>query len=175
MDVFEAEQYALVQLKLMGMYSREHRFSAADICTIHREWLGDVYEWAGQFRNVNISKGDFTFARARHVPQLMKNFEKDVLKKYTPCIFTCDDEIVAALAVVHTEMMLIHPFREGNGRAGRLLSVLMALQAGRRGLDFSGIRGKKRQEYFSAVQAGMGQNYEPMKAVFRSVLSRTRR
>ncbi len=151
MDVFEAEQYTLVQLKLMGMYSREHRFSAADICTIHREWLGDVYEWAGQFRNVNILKGDFTFARARHVPQLMKNFEKDVLKKYTPCIFTSDDEIVAALAVVHTEMMLIHPFREGNGRAGRLLSVLMALQAGLRGLDFSGIRGKKRQEYFRAL------------------------
>ena len=175
MDVIEAEQYTLVQLKLMGMYSREHRFTAADVCTIHREWLGDVYEWAGQFRNVNISKGDFTFAMARQVPQLMNKFEKDVLKKYTPCIFTSNDEIITALAVVHTEMMLIHPFREGNGRAGRLLSVLMALQAGLRGLDFSGIRGRKRQEYFSAVQAGMGQDYEPMKAVFRSVLSRTRR
>ncbi len=175
MDIVEAEQYTLVQLKLMGMYSREHCFSAADVCTIHGEWLGDIYEWAGQFRNVNISKDDFTFAMARHVPQLMKDFEKNVLKKYTPCIFTSDDEIVTALAVVHTELMLIHPFREGNGRAGRLLSVLMALQAGLRGLDFSGIRGRKRQEYFSAVQAGMGQDYEPMNAVFRSVLSRTRR
>lgn len=175
MDVVEAEQYTLVQLKLMRMYSREHRFTAADVCTIHREWLGNVYEWAGQFRNVNITKGDFTFAMARHVPQLMKKFEKDVLKKYTPCIFISDDEIVTALAVVHTELMLIHPFREGNGRAGRLLSVLMALQAGLRGLDFTGIRGRKRQEYFNAIQAGMGQDYEPMKAVFRSVLSRTKR
>ena len=175
MDVVEAEQYTLVQLKLMRMYSREHRFTAADVCTIHREWLGNVYEWAGQFRNVNITKGDFTFAMARHVPQLMKKFEKDVLKKYTPCIFISDDEIVTALAVVHTELMLIHPFREGNGRAGRLLSVLMALQAGLRGLDFTGIRGRKRQEYFNAIQAGLGQDYEPMKAVFRSVLSRTKR
>ena len=54
MDVIEAEQYTLVQLKLMGMYSREHCFSAADICTIHKEWLGDVYEWAGQFRIMNL-------------------------------------------------------------------------------------------------------------------------
>ncbi|MBI5664977.1 MAG: Fic family protein, partial [Nitrospirae bacterium] len=37
-----------------------------------------------------------------------------------------DDEIVTALAVIHTELMLVHPFREGNGRAGRLLAVLMA-------------------------------------------------
>lgn len=174
MDLIEAEQYALVLPKLMGMYSREHRFSSEDVCTIHREWLGSVYDWAGQFRNVNITKGDFTFAMARNLPQLMKNFENDLLKRYTPCIFTSDDEIVTALAVVHAEMMLIHPFREGNGRAGRLLSVLMALQAGLKGLDFSGIRGRKRHEYFSAVQAGIGQDYEPMKKVFRSVLSRTR-
>ena len=68
--------------------------------------------------------------------------------------------------------MLIHPFREGNGRVGRLLAVLMAFQAGLPGLDFIGIRGKK---YFDAVQAGMERDYEPMKKVFRSVLSRTRR
>ena len=71
--------------------------------------------------------------------------------------------------------MLIHPFREGNGRAGRLLSVLMALQVGLPGLDFMGIRSKKRKEYFAAVQAGLNHDYEPMKKVFMSVLSRTRR
>jgi cell filamentation protein len=71
--------------------------------------------------------------------------------------------------------MLIHPFREGNGRVGRLLAVLMSFQAGLPGLDFMGIRGKKRIEYFDAVQAGMERDYEPMKKVFRSVLSRTRR
>jgi len=48
------------------------------------------------------------------------------------------------------------------------------LQAGLRGLDFTDIQGKKRKEYFAAVQAGMGQDYEPMKKVFRSVVSRTR-
>ena len=105
----------------------------------------------------------------------LRSSEITVIRRPDTTFFTSDDEIVAALAVVHTELMLIHPFREGNGRAGRLLSVLMALQAGLRGLDFTGIRGRKRQEYFSAVQAGMGQDYEPMKAVFRSVLSRTRR
>ena len=174
MDVIEAELYALVQPKLMGMFTKDHRFIAEDICVIHHAWLGDVYEWAGQFRQVNVSKDDFSFAMARHIPRLMQDLEKGPLKKYTPCQFKTDEEIITALAIIHTELMLIHPFREGNGRAGRLLAVLMAFQAGLPGLDFTGIRGQKRKEYFAAVQAGLDCNYEPMKKVFRSVLSRTR-
>ena len=175
MDVIEAELYALVQPKLMAMFTKDHRFTAVDICAIHQAWLGDVYEWAGQYRQVNVSKGDFPFAMARHIPQLMKDFENGALKAYTPCQFKTDKEIITALAVVHTELMLIHPFREGNGRAGRLLAVVMALQVGLPGLDFAGLRGKKRKEYFAAVQAGMERDYEPMKKIFWSVLSRTRR
>lgn len=105
----------------------------------------------------------------------MQDFENRLLSEYTPCTFATDEEIINALAEVHTELMLIHPFREGNGRAGRLLAVLMAFQAGLPGLDFTGIQGKKKKEYFAAVQAGLDSNYEPMKKVFRSVLSRTRR
>ena len=97
----------------------------------------------------NGSKNNFSFAMARYIPQQMRDFEDKILRKYTPCLFKSDDEIVSALAIVHTELMLIHPFREGNGRAGRLLSVLMALQVGLPGLDFMGISGKKRKEYFA--------------------------
>ncbi len=175
MDVIEAELYALVQPKLMSMFTKDHRFTATDICTIHGAWLSEIYEWAGQYRQVNISKGEFSFARARHVPKLMQDFEAGPLKEYTPCRFKTDEEVITALAVTHTELMLVHPFREGNGRAGRLLAVLMAFQAGLPGLDFSGIRGKKRKEYFAAVQAGMERDYAPMKKVIASVLSRTRR
>ena len=67
--------------------------------------------------------------------------------------------------------MLIHPFREGNGRVSRLLSTLMALQAGLPLLDFSGIKGKQRKAYFAAVQAGMSRNYAPMAQVFRKVVA----
>jgi len=175
MDVIEAERYALVQPRLMGMFTKDHRFTAADICSIHRAWLGDVYEWAGQYRQVNISKGDFSFAMALHVPKLMQDLERDPLQRHTPCMFSSDEQIVNALAVVHTELMLIHPFREGNGRVGRLLAVLMAFQAGIPGLDFTVIKGKTRKAYFAAVQAGMDNNYDPMKKIFSAVVSKTRR
>jgi cell filamentation protein len=175
MDIVESELFAMAIPVLARKFDQDHRLTAADVCSIHKLWLGDVYEWAGQYRQVNVSKDGFSFAMTRHVPILMQDFEKGPLKLYTPCRFKKDEETITALAVVHTELMLIHPFREGNGRAGRLLAVVMAFQAGLPGLDFTGIRGKKRKEYFAAVQAGMDQNYEPMKKVFRSVLSRTRR
>jgi cell filamentation protein len=49
----------------------------------------------------------------------------------------------------------------------------MALQAKLPPLDFTAIKGKKKQEYFEAVQAGMGRNYKPMEKIFREVIDRT--
>jgi len=51
----------------------------------------------------------------------------------------------------------------------------MALQAGLPPLDFSEIAGKKRREYFAAVQEGMTGNYGMMEKIFRGVIDRTLR
>ena len=175
MDALEAVRLAEATDYAIRHISADHRFTVRDICALHRQWLGKVYPWAGEYRRVNISKGGFTFAMAAQVPRLMDELESAVLTVYTPCQFAELDKIVEALAVTHCELVLIHPFREGNGRLARLLATLMALQAGLPLLDFSGIRGKKRASYSSAVQAGMGRDYTPMKAIFQSVIDKTLR
>jgi cell filamentation protein len=175
MNIAEAEAYALGMDLLFDGFDSEHRFTAGDICYIHKVWLGNLYGWAGQYRNVNVTKEGFTFAAAGQIDSLMAEFEKKVLRKYTPCTFLKDNEIVESLAIVHAELMLIHPFREGNGRVGRLLAVLMAVQAGLPGLDFSTIRGKTKKAYFSAVRSAMELDYRPMQDIFNRVLLRTRK
>ena len=175
MDRIEAREQIRALEELSGIYYREHRFTAADICRIHKIWLGPVYEWAGQYRQVNITKGNFTFAAARQIPRLMAELEKGHLKKYTPCFFQSEADIAKAIAVVHTELVLIHPFREGNGRTARMLATLMALQAGLPSLDFNGIRGRKRQEYVAAIHAGLNNQFEPMEEIFGAVIRRTLR
>ena len=105
----------------------------------------------------------------------MNNFEEGPLKQFTPCCFDNQAEVIRSLAVVHTELVLIHPFREGNGRLARLLAVLMGLQAQLPTLDFGGLVGKKRLEYFAAVRAGMKKNYLPMIEIFSSVVKQTLR
>jgi len=137
---------------------------------MHKVWLGDIYEWAGKYRTVNISKDDFTFAMAAHIPRLMDQFENNQLAKCTPCNFSDRNEVVKALAVVHTELVLIHPFREGNGRCARILASIMALQAGLPMLDFSLISEVRKKDYFAAVQTGMDRDYEPMEALFAEII-----
>jgi cell filamentation protein len=151
MDIAEAREQLRAMAELVRLYDRNHRFTAEDICHMHRVWLDSIYDWTGKYRQVNIGKAGFLFAAAGQVPKLMASFEKEILRKYTPCTFSSIDEVVAALAVVHTELVLIHPFREGNGRLARMLAMLMAFQAGLPPLGFGSIKGKKKTEYFAAV------------------------
>ena len=173
MDDVEARALEKAVLGLVGNYDEQHRFTAKDICKLHKRWLGEIYEWAGVYRQVNISKGDFPFAAAARIPALMAEFEKDVLAMYTPCNFKDRAEVVRALAKSHVELVLIHPFRDGNGRLARMLSILMALQAGLPLLDFSVIAEQKKQEYIVAVQAGLDKNYQPMEQLFAEVIDRS--
>lgn len=78
-----------------------------------------------------------------------------------------------ALSETHTEMLLVHPFRDGNGRIARLLSTLMALQAGLPLLDFSLIRGLEKRKYILAVQAGLSRDYQIMDAIFSGVIEKS--
>ncbi|MDD2389917.1 MAG: Fic family protein [Desulfobacterales bacterium] len=169
MDSVEADALAEATNTLIRCIDQDHQFLAADICHFHKIWLGKAYEWAGRYRQVNISKGNFPFAMAAQVAKLMEQFEHEQLKRYTHCIFEKTEEVVQAIAEVHVELVLIHPFREGNGRIARLLSTLMALQAGFPLLDFSGIS-EQRNKYFLAVQAGMELNYKPMEQLFSEII-----
>jgi len=173
MNLLEWEHLLKVSDKFVDTYEIDHQFSSNDICDMHKAWLKPIYKWAGEYRNVNMSKDDFHFAAAHLIPKLMQDFENIELKRYTPCCFSSMDEVITSIAVVHTEFILIHPFREGNGRLGRMLSALMALQFGLPMLDFGGIKGRKKQEYFAAVRAGLDRNYLPMEKIFKYVVDRT--
>lgn len=173
MDAIETRALADATEEFVNSFDAQHRFTAEDIRALHHRWLGDIYEWAGEYRQVNVSKGGFTFAAAHLVPKLMTDFENRELRIHTPCNLTDPELIAAALAETHVELVLIHPFREGNGRSSRLLSVLMALQAGLPFLDFSTIAGERKSEYFSAVQKGLDRDYAAMKSIFAEIIRNT--
>jgi cell filamentation protein len=103
----------------------------------------------------------------------MAEFEKNSLVRFTPCRFKDRIAIARALAETHVELVLIHAFRDGNGRVARFLSALMALQAGLPLLNFSSIAEGKKQEYFAAVQAGLDKDYAPMERLFVGIIERS--
>jgi cell filamentation protein len=72
-------------------------------------------------------------------------------------------------------LILIHPFREGNGRCARLLAWLMAMQANLPSLDFSPLAGRGKAAYISAIHASLDRNYAPLEARFVAVIEQTSR
>ena len=138
------------------------RVSALHLKRWHRRWLGNVYDWAGQYRSVNMSKDGFPFAPATQLLRLMQIFDTEYLARYTPCTGMTTSQLINAIAITHVEFILMHPFREGNGRISRLLADVMAVQSGRQPLDYSAWE-KNRVPYVRAIQTGMGGDYEPMR------------
>lgn len=135
--------------------------TVADLQRWHYRWLGNVYDWAGSERSVNMSKGDFHFAAAAQIPRLLASFERDYLARFTPCTGMSRTALVEAIAICHVELILIHPFREGNGRLSRLLADVMAVQAGREPLDYSSWEAGK-EDYIKAIHSGLGCDYRAM-------------
>ncbi len=141
----------------------DQTITVADITEWHRRWLVNVYDWAGRYRTVNMAKGDFQFAASAQIERLMGLLDTEVLPAHTPCQGMSEARLIEAIAVVHVELILIHPFREGNGRLSRLLANVMAVQAGWRELDFTSWE-ERREEYFACIQAGMS-DYEPLRGL----------
>ncbi len=80
-----------------------------------------------------------------------------------------------ALAEVHAELVLIHPFRDGNGRLARLLALLLLLQMGLPPLDFGPLAGRGRRAYIGGIHTAVGGNYLPLATMFGRVIERSRR
>lgn len=175
-DKIEAQELRRTESELIQIFDRNHQFTAQDICNIHELWLGDVYPIAGKYRTVFMSKNDFPFANPLLIENLMNNLEKKYLSKYTPCHFSDINKLAYALGVIHVELIIIHPFREGNGRVSRLLANLMALQAGQPPLNFEPINQIDHLQgfhrYISAIQNSCEENnYLPIQEVFKSLLT----
>jgi cell filamentation protein len=171
-EIEEVETQALkaAQREAGKVYGPNHRFTPGDIRRLHRMWLGEIYPWAGNYRTVNIGKGGFQFAHAPLIPRLMTILGKEVLRRHTPCGRATDVSVARSLAEVHAELILIHPFRDGNGRLARLVALLMASQAGINPLRLSVLAGRGKQTYVQAIHAAMSRDYAPLEMLFSSAI-----
>lgn len=77
------------------------------LSSIHKYLLGDIYDLAGQIRNVNIAKGNFRFVPVLYLSSALESIDQMPQSTF--------DEIIEK----YVEMNVAHPFREGNGRSTR--------------------------------------------------------
>ena len=101
------------------------KFSA--LKAIHEYLFGEIYDFAGKLRTVNIAKGNFRFAPLMYLEAALENIDKMPQSTF--------DEIVEK----YVEMNIAHPFREGNGRSTRIWLDLIFKTELRKVVDWSKI------------------------------------
>lgn len=122
---------------------------------IHAFLFGGLYEFAGQIRDKNISKGGFTFANALHFPAILP-----VIEAMPETTF---DEIVDK----YIEMNVAHPFMEGNGRSTRIWLDLMLKRALKKCVDWSKV---DKNAYLDAMRRSVADAH-PLKELLKPALT----
>lgn len=169
LSIAEFEGFIRSELILTGELTPHTKFDLTYLKRIHRLALVDIYDFAGRWRTVNLSKGGFHFASAQFLDQTMHVFEREFLSVVNTKRPTLSDTIEQA-ARIHAELLLIHPFREGNGRTTRALTNLIFRRSAKEPPDWSRLDSYKYEQYILGVQQASFQCYDLMIRLFLDLL-----
>lgn len=112
---------------------------------IHRYLFGDIYDFAGKMREVNIAKGNFRFVPLMYLMQSLKNIDK------------MPQDSFEAIVEKYVEMNIAHPFREGNGRATRIWLDLILKKEIKKVVDWNKV---DKEDYLSAMERSPAKDVE---------------
>ncbi|PWF44667.1 putative adenosine monophosphate-protein transferase Fic [Massilia glaciei] len=128
-DALELAEIALGHARIEQYEPNFDDISLPALRAIHFHLFQDLYSWAGELRAVDISKGSTRFANVSRIePEADKLFRQ--LEQENYLIDVPREQFVARLAHYYCELNIIHPFRDGNGRAQRLMFELIGINAG---------------------------------------------
>ncbi|MDL2263156.1 Fic family protein [Synergistaceae bacterium OttesenSCG-928-I11] len=109
----------------------------AALAEIHRTLFGEIYDFAGKLRDVNLAKGNFRFASVMYLNAALDNIDAMPQSTY--------DEIIEK----YVEMNIAHPFREGNGRSTRIWLDLILKHEFHQVVDWSKV---DKNDYLLAME-----------------------
>ncbi len=150
----------LVRLKaepVKGNFDLDH------LRRIHRRIFSDIYSWAGKCRTVDISKGN-VFCRAMYISDYAAELFGGLAKE-NYLITTPAEETPARLAYYLSEINVLHPFREGNGRTQRLFTEYLGSVSGFH-VDFSAV---SADEMIRASADAFAKDLDRLNAMFEHI------
>ncbi len=121
----------------LGILGKLNAGTILSLKTIHKYLFDEIYEFAGKFRTVNMSKGTFRFAPLMYLEAVLENIDKMPQSTF--------DEIVKK----YVEMNIAHPFREGNGCSTRIWLDLIFKTELYRVVDWSKV---DKEDYLLAME-----------------------
>lgn len=155
--VAEANNIAIATLKYLSAPPSKKiaPFTFEWLSILHEEMFGNVWEWAGKFRRIELSIG----IKAYQVPMALKELANDIAFWETHKTF----DIYETAARIHHRAVQIHPFQNGNGRWSRMLANIYLRQNASMPVkwqeDLLSNVNPKRDEYIQALKEADNGNY----------------
>jgi len=170
LQIAEEEALAKAYARLLAEVRTDTPMTCELLQHIHRCIFGELFDWAGRWRTVQISKPGAIWPAAQFLNQSMATFEREVLAKYPAGTLADNDVFCAASSEIQGEFLSIHPFREGNARTIKLMNNLLAAQTGRPLLAYD-MSSAGQNSYIDAAGAALAkQDYEPLETIIRQAL-----
>ncbi len=162
LNAFERE-ITSTRIQQVSEFPVKGKFDLKHLCAIHRFIFSDVYDWAGELRTVNIAKGN-QFCNYLHLETYANGiFAKLKDEKYLRNV--SPETIPERLAYYLSEINVLHPFREGNGRTQRVFIEYLAQASGWH-LDFSDV---SDHEMIEASALAFATDYTMLIAMLRRI------
>ena len=160
-DTLHMAEREITSLRLAAakMQPIKGKFDMKHLQKIHGYLFGDIYGWAGKLRHVDIAKGN-QFCLAMNLDTYGSNLFKKLEKEHY--LINSKENVPHRLAYYLSEINVLHPFREGNGRTQRLFIEYLASVAGYR-VDFSQVTA---EEMIIASADSFACDYESINRMF---------
>ena len=170
LQIAEEEALARAYEKLLSEVRTDTPLTCALVQHVHQRIFGELYDWAGRWRTVWISKPGVTWPPPDFLAEQMSQFEGDVLRKYPASSLGDEGAFIHAVAEIQGEFLVIHPLREGNARTIKLVTDLLASQGDRPLLAYDQSKAGA-DRYIEGAMAAFKKDYGPLAAVIRQALA----
>lgn len=161
---------------ILELSTKKAKVTAKLICNIHQKGFGFIFpDWAGKFRTINLTVGDFEPPHYNKIPELVKALCDDLnerLKHIPPSSHEEKflEQIIALLAWFQHRFVWIHPFNDYNGRVARLTTNLLALNLGLPIITIKAETGKDRENYINSMKAADNHDLSKLEKLISNAL-----
>ena len=174
--VFEQEGVKKAQQYTIKLSEDKAKITPDLIRNVHKVGFGFIFpDWAGKFRTINVTVGEYEPPHYSRIPELIKNLCDDLSKRLNHLSFPKSGEnflveVIALLAWFQHRFVWTHPFKDYNGRIARLLTNLLALDLGLPILTIKAETGRDRERYIKALKAADREDYSKLEELIAKAL-----
>lgn len=174
--ILEQKGVQKAQLYILKLNTKIAVITPKLICDIHKVGFGFIFpDWAGKFRTIDVTVGDYEPPHYSKISELMKNLCDDLKERLKHIPSPQNEEkfladIISLLAWFQHRFVWIHPFKDYNGRVARLLTNLLALNLGLPLIIIKAETGRDRQRYIKAMKEADQHNLSKLEKLIANAL-----